>query len=65
MKKINKSAFIFVFLGMIPMIKSQSVKKLTLEEAIALGTKNSKTLIIDEAKIQEATANYLEAKNNR
>lgn len=65
MKKINKSAFIFVFLGMIPMIKSQSVKKLTLEEAIALGTQNSKNLIIDEAKIQEATANYLEAKNNR
>ena len=65
MKKINKSAFIFVFLGMIPMIKSQSVNKLTLEEAIALGTKNSKNLIIDEAKIQEATANYLEAKNNR
>ena len=65
MMKINNSLFIFAFLGTVSMVKSQAMKKLTLEEAITLGTQNSKNLMIDEARIQEATANYLEAKNNR
>ncbi|WP_226064760.1 TolC family protein [Kaistella polysaccharea] len=65
MKYSNKSLFIFAFLGSIPLVKSQAIKQLTLDEAILLGTKNSKNLMIDQAKIQEATANYLEAKNNR
>jgi len=63
--KINKPLFVLAFLGIFPFAKSQSVKQLSLAEAIELGLQNSQNLQIDEAKIQEATANYLEAKNNR
>ncbi|WP_313214170.1 TolC family protein [Soonwooa sp.] len=58
-------------LGMLLLISSniffqaQSKKNLTLSEAIDLGIKNSKSLKIDEAKIEEATANLLEAKNRQ
>lgn len=38
---------------------------LTIEQAVNLGIKNSKNLKIDQAKIDQATANYIEAKNNR
>jgi outer membrane protein TolC len=44
---------------------AQEKRLLTLDEAVRLGIQNSKNLKIDEAKIQEATANYLEAKNNK
>ena len=44
---------------------AQEKRLLTLDEAVQLGIQNSKNLRIDEAKVQEATANYLEAKNNR
>lgn len=46
-------------------VTAQEKRSLTLDEAVMLGIQNSKNLKIDEAKIQEATANYLEAKNNR
>jgi outer membrane protein TolC len=65
MMKINKPLLVLSFLGIFPFAKSQSVKQLSLAEAIELGLQNSQNLQIDEAKIQEATANYLEAKNNR
>jgi outer membrane protein TolC len=65
MMKINKPLLVLAFLGIFPFAKSQSVKQLSLAEAIELGLQNSQNLQIDEAKIQEATANYLEAKNNR
>lgn len=45
--------------------QAQSKKNLSLSEAIDLGIKNSKSLKIDEAKIEEATANLLEAKNRQ
>ena len=44
---------------------AQEVKMISLEEAIQLGVKNSKSLIIDQAKIDEALANYSKAKNNK
>ena len=65
MMKINKPLLVLAFLGIFSFAKSQSVKQLSLAEAIDLGLQNSQNLQIDEAKIQEATANYLEAKNNR
>ena len=65
MKKINKSLFAFsLFLG-ISFVSAQETKMLTLDEAIEMGLKNSKNLRIDEAKISEATADLLAAKNRQ
>ncbi|WP_417429680.1 TolC family protein [Halpernia sp.] len=65
MKKIKKSIFAFsLFLG-ISFMNAQETKILTLNEAIEMGIKNSKNLKIDEAKISEATADLLEAKNRQ
>lgn len=65
MKKINKRLFAFVlFLG-ISIINAQETKMLTLNEAIEMGLKNSKTLRIDAAKISQATADLLAAKNSQ
>lgn len=65
MKKIYSSFFAISFLMLGIAANAQEKKSLTLDEAIMLGIQNSKYLKIDEAKIQEATANYLKAKNNR
>lgn len=65
MNKINKLKFIFAFLMIGGTIQAQEKKLLTLNEAVKLGLENSKNLKIDAAKVQEATANFLEAKNNR
>lgn len=65
MKKINRSLFAFtLFLGL-SFTSAQEKKMLTLDEAIEMGIKNSKNLKIDEAKISEATADLLEAKNRQ
>ncbi|QDP86600.1 TolC family protein [Chryseobacterium sp. SNU WT5] len=65
MKKTYKSFFLLFFLGTLNSLYGQAAKQVTLEEAINMGIQNSKNLAIDKAKIQEATANYVEAKNNR
>lgn len=65
MNKIYSSAFALSLLIMGLRANAQEKKQLTLDEAVMLGIQNSKNLKIDEAKIQEATANYLQAKNNR
>ncbi len=44
---------------------AQEKKFLTLDEAVRLGIGNSKNLKIDAAKVEEATADYLEAKNRQ
>lgn len=44
---------------------AQTRKDLSFNEAIDLGIQNSKSLKIDDAKVQEATANLLEAKNRQ
>ncbi|MGS0748746.1 TolC family protein [Halpernia sp. GG3] len=65
MKKINKGLFAFsLFLG-ISLVNAQETKMLTLNDAIEMGVKNSKYLKIDEAKISEATADLLAAKNRK
>lgn len=65
MKKINKSLWAFcLFLG-IASAKAQNSRLLSLDEAIELGVKNSKSLKINEAKISEATADLLAAKNRQ
>lgn len=62
---MTKSKITAMFLGAAALFHAQEKRLLTLEEAVSLGIQNSKNLKIDQAKIQEATANYLEAKNNR
>lgn len=44
------------------LVKAQEVKKLSLQEAISLGLKNSKTLKISEARINEAVSRYNQTK---
>lgn len=44
---------------------SQQTKQLSIDEAVQLGIQNSKILQIDEAKVEQATANYIAAKNKR
>lgn len=65
MKKINNAVIALAFLAVGTGINAQETKLLTLDEAVQLGIRNSKNLKIDNAKIQEATADYLEAKNRR
>lgn len=65
MKKKYSSIIALVFSAMGITAQAQAKKMLTLDEAVSLGIQNSKNLKIDQAKIDIATANYLEAKNNR
>lgn len=65
MKRINNSIIaLFLFIG-IANVNAQEKKQLTLDEAVQLGIQNSKNLKIDAAKIEEATADLLEAKNKQ
>ena len=65
MKKIYSSIVTLFFVAWGMSANAQEKRTITLDEAVMLGIQNSKNLRIDEAKIQEATANYLEARNNR
>lgn len=65
MKRINNSVLaLSLFMGMAA-VSAQEKKQLTLDEAVQLGIQNSKNLKIDAAKIEEATADLLEAKNRQ
>ncbi|MFP3832969.1 TolC family protein [Chryseobacterium sp. SIMBA_028] len=65
MKRINNSVIaLSLFLG-IANANAQEKKNLSLDEAVQLGIQNSKNLKIDAAKIEEATADLLEAKNRQ
>ncbi|MFL9833454.1 TolC family protein [Chryseobacterium terrae] len=65
MKRINSSVIaLSLFAGMM-YTHAQEKKQLTLDEAVQLGIQNSKSLKIDAAKIEEATADLLEAKNRQ
>lgn len=65
MKRINNSVFaLSLFMG-VAAVNAQEKKQLTLDEAVQLGIQNSKNLKIDAAKIEEATADLLEAKNRQ
>lgn len=65
MKKIYSSIVVLGFSAIGITAQAQAKRLLTLDEAVRLGIQNSKNLKIYQAKIEEATANYLEAKNNR
>ncbi|KMQ64346.1 transporter [Chryseobacterium angstadtii] len=65
MKRINNSVVALSFFMGITAIHAQDKKQLTLDEAVQLGIQNSKNLKIDAAKIEEATADLLEAKNRQ
>ena len=47
------------------LLSAQETQRLTVDEAVQLGIENSKLLKIDTAKVAEATAHYLEAKNRQ
>ncbi|EJL74056.1 TolC family protein [Chryseobacterium populi] len=65
MKRINNSVIaLSLFTGIIS-ANAQEKKQLSLDEAVQLGIRNSKNLKIDAAKIEEATADLLEAKNKQ
>ncbi len=65
MKRINNSVIaLSLFLG-IANANAQERKQLSLDEAVQLGIQNSKSLKIDAAKIEEATADLLAAKNRQ
>lgn len=65
MKRINNSIIaLSLFTGIIG-VNAQEKKQLSLDEAVQLGIQNSKNLKIDAAKIEEATADLLEAKNKQ
>lgn len=65
MKKNYSPLIVLVFSVIGITTQAQAKKMLTLDEAVNLGIQNSKNLKIDQAKIDQATANYMEAKNNR
>ncbi|WP_299184181.1 TolC family protein [uncultured Chryseobacterium sp.] len=65
MKRINNSVIALSFFIGLMNINAQEKKQLTLDEAVQLGIQNSKNLKIDAAKIEEATADLLEAKNRQ
>ncbi|AKK71429.1 transporter [Chryseobacterium gallinarum] len=65
MKRINNSVIaLALFIG-IANVNAQEKRTLSLDEAVRLGIQNSKNLKIDAAKIEEATADLLEAKNRQ
>jgi len=64
-KKIRNIFGILLFIASISQISGQETKTISLEEAIDLGIKNSKNLKIDEAKIEENSAQLIEAKNRQ
>ncbi|KUJ55099.1 TolC family protein [Chryseobacterium aquaticum] len=65
MKRISNSVIaLSLFIG-IANANAQERKQLTLDEAVQLGIQNSKSLKIDAAKIEEATADLLAAKNRQ
>lgn len=64
-KKIRNIFGILLFSMSISQILSQETRAISLNEAVKLGIENSKNLKIDAAKIEESTAQLLEAKNNQ
>lgn len=65
MKRINNSVIALSFFIGIANANAQEKKQISLDEAVQLGIQNSKSLKIDAAKIEEATADLLAAKNRQ
>ncbi len=62
---MNKFLTTALIVGTFYSVSAQEKRLLSLEEAVKLGIENSKNLKIDQAKIEESTANLLEAKNRQ
>ena len=62
---MNKFLTTALIVGTFYSVSAQEKRVLSLEEAVKLGIENSKNLKIDQAKIEESTANLLEAKNKQ
>ncbi|MDP9956393.1 TolC family protein [Epilithonimonas hungarica] len=62
---MNKFLTAAIIVGAFYSVSAQEKRLLGLEEAVKLGIENSKNLKIDQAKIEESTANLLEAKNRQ
>lgn len=65
MKRMNNSVIALALFAGFASMHAQEKKMLTLDEAVQLGIRNSKSLKIDAANIEEATADLLEAKNRQ
>lgn len=62
MNKLLTAIILVVTFGV---LSAQEKRKISLQEAIKLGIENSKHLKIDQAQIEESTANLLAAKNKQ
>lgn len=65
MQKVNQFLTAIFLLGSFTFFSAQEKRTISLEEAVKLGIENSKNLKIDQAQIEESTANLLAAKNRQ
>lgn len=65
MKKFKNIISILIIFTSIIVVNAQEAKVLPLNEAVEMGIKNSKNIKIDAAKVSQATADLLEAKNRQ
>ncbi len=65
MKNIKKLSFLLSLILNFSLLLAQENKKITIDEAVEMGIKNSKYLKIDAAKISQATVDLLDAKNRQ
>lgn len=65
MQTMNKLLTAIILVGTFCFFSAQEKRTISLQEAVKLGIENSKNLKIDQAKIEESTANLLAAKNKQ
>ncbi|RZJ38547.1 MAG: TolC family protein [Chryseobacterium sp.] len=65
MQTMNKFLTAIILLGTFSFFSAQEKRTISLEEAVKLGIQNSKYLKVDQAQIEESTANLLAAKNRQ
>ena len=65
MQTVNQFLTAIILLGSFSFFSAQEKRTISLEEAVKLGIENSKNLKIDQAQIEESTANLLAAKNKQ
>lgn len=65
MRTLNKFLTAIILVGTFGVLSAQEKRTISLQEAVKLGIENSKYLKIDQAQIEESTANLLAAKNKQ
>ena len=65
MRTMNKLLTAIILVVTFGVLSAQEKRKISLQEAVKLGIENSKYLKIDQAQIEESTANLLAAKNKQ